>query len=81
MTAIDKLVYLAVIVGPVMTFPQLLLVIQGKTDTSILTWGGYFFISVIWLAYGLKHKDKPIIIVQTSYVLLDGAIVIGLLRS
>lgn len=79
---IDSLIYIAVIAGPLMTVPQISLIwIDGKTDVSLLSWAGYLFIAFAWLFYGIKHKDKPIIYVQLAWIVVDLAVVIGLLRS
>lgn len=79
-TAIDKWVYFAVVFGPLMTLPQVYDIwYAGKTEASAITWGAYTIIAVIWLLYGIKHKTKPIIAVQSIWILLDLAIVIGIL--
>ena len=81
LSSIDYLIYLAVIFGPIMTIPQLSMIwIEGKKESSIVSWGSYLLISCLWLAYGIKHKQKPIIIVQIIWIFLDTLIVIGLLR-
>ena len=78
-STIDWLIYAAVILGPVMTIPQLSMIwIDGKKDSSIISWASYFVIACLWLAYGIKHKDKPIIIVQIAWMVVDALVVIGL---
>ena len=78
---IDKLVYLAVVMGPIMTIPQVYSIwVQKNKGVSVVSWIAYLLISCIWLIYGLKHRDKPIIIVQVIWIALDGIIVAGLLN-
>ncbi len=78
---IDKLVYFAVILGPLMTLPQLYTIwVQNSTDVSVISWASYLGIAVIWLLYGLKHRETPIILVQLLWIVLDALIVIGLMR-
>lgn len=80
-STIDWLIYAAVILGPLMTIPQLSLIwIDGKKDSSLISWSSYLLIAFLWLAYGIKHKEKPIIAVQAAWIVLDALIVIGLLR-
>lgn len=80
-SSVDKLVYLAVIFGPMMTLPQVYSIWIEKSDgVSVISWVSYLVIAVIWLFYGLKHKEKPIIVVQLLWIVLDVLIVVGLLR-
>jgi uncharacterized protein with PQ loop repeat len=77
---IDRLVYAAVILGPLMTLPQVWQVWAAKQQgVSLTTWLAYCIIAAIWLMYGLKHREKPIIYVQLSWLVLDALIVVGLL--
>ena len=78
---IDRLVYLAVIFGPLMTLPQVYAIwVQQSNDVSVVSWISYLVIAVIWLFYGIRHKEKPIILVQLLWIVLDILIVAGLMR-
>jgi len=78
---IDKLVYLAVFLGPLMTLPQVYAIwVQGNKGVSMVSWVAYLLIAVVWLFYGIKHREKPIIAVQLLWIILDIFIVVGLLR-
>jgi len=76
---IDKLVYAARIAAPILTVPQVLKIWIGKSaaGVSALTWGTYTITAVIWLAYGIAHKNKPIIISYGLWIVLELLIVIG----
>lgn len=77
---IDKYIYLAVIIGPLMTLPQVYDIwIKGSREVSIISWVSYLFVAVIWLFYGIKHREKPIILVQLIWIVLDLMIIFGLL--
>lgn len=79
-SSIDRLVYVAVILGPVMTLPQVWNVwVAEQPGVSVITWVAYSLIAVIWLLYGVRHREKPIIMLQLSWLLLDVLIVIGVL--
>lgn len=79
-TLIDILVYFAVIFGPLMTLPQVVAVWHdGAKGVSAATWLAYTLVAVIWLAYGLKHQDRPIIALQTLWLIMDVAVVTGVL--
>lgn len=80
-SAIDRWVYFAVIFGPIMTLPQVYDIwALGKREISVITWSAYVVIATIWLFYGLKHKARPIIIVQAIWIVLDLAVIVGVLR-
>jgi len=77
---IDKLVYIAAIATPIMTLPQLFRAwSRDNGGVSAVTWGAYVVIAVIWLLYALKNRDKPLIILEVSAVILYSLIVVGLI--
>jgi uncharacterized protein with PQ loop repeat len=79
--SVDKLVYVALIT-PFMALPQLWLIVQGKAaGVSLITWATFLIIAVVWLLYGLKHKIRPMILVQSAWIVIDSAIVVGLLMQ
>ena len=77
----DKLVYVAGIGSPIMTFPQLYKIWINKTTEglSLVTWIAYFITAIIWLSYGVVHKDRPIIITNILWVVMDIAIILGII--
>jgi uncharacterized protein with PQ loop repeat len=78
-TTIDKLIMIAAIGTPVMTFPQVYQVwVQHVKGDSVVTWTSYVIIGIIWLMYGLKYKDKPIIIMQSLCIITYSLVVAGL---
>lgn len=79
----DKSMYILPLLAPIMTLPQLLDVWQNhqKAHVSILTWGAYTLLSAIWVYYGFLHKEKQLILVNFLLLLIDGAIVVGLLLT
>jgi len=78
-TGIDLWIYLAVIIAPVMTIPQVYSIwINKEKGVSLITWAAYLFTSIIWLMYGIKHRDLPLIMVYISWVILESLIVIGI---
>lgn len=78
---IDSLVYFAIVIGPLLTMPQLYSIwVQGQKGVSIISWVAYLTAAIIWLLYGIKHKDKPLIIVEAIWVLMDIIIIVGVAR-
>ena len=78
---IDELVYLAVVIGPLLTLPQVYSIwVEGQKGVSIISWFAYLAASIIWLIYAIKHKDKPMLIVEIIWILLDILVIIGVAR-
>lgn len=76
---LDKVIYLVGVLGPVMTLPQIIkiFVLQNASGVSFIT---YFFLTIfsgVWLAYGIVHKEKPIIISNILWIVSELLIVIG----
>ena len=65
----------------VMTFPQVLSVWSGPQagGVSLWSWSAYLLAAVVWLVYGVRQHDKHIYLPCIGWILLDGAIVIGLI--
>ncbi len=77
----DKLIYVAGITGPFLTIPQLYDIwALGRTSgVSLTTWGLFNVVSAVWLAYGVLHREKPIIIAYSLWIFFQTLIVIGLM--
>ena len=80
---IDKFVYIAAIGGPLIILPQIYKVLIEKTveGVSSLTWGGASLVALLWLSYGIAHKDKPIIIANVLYFVFQTAIFLGVILN
>ncbi len=76
---VDRAVYIAGILGPVMTLPQLwkIWVVKNAAGVSLFSWASFLAAAVIWLVYGILHKDKPIIVNYALWVILEALIVVG----
>lgn len=64
-----------------MTVPQAVSVwtIAQATGVSRWSWGAYLLSAVTWLFYGLRKHDKHIWLPCVGWIVLDGAILAGLL--
>ncbi len=65
----------------VMTVPQVLSVWKSRSvsGVSLVSWLTYLISACLWLAYGIRRRDKTIYLACIGWILLDGAVVIGLL--
>ncbi len=75
----DKIIYLAVIAGPIMNLPQLfkIWVLKDATGVSLISWISFSIISVLWLGYGILHKDKPILFMNFALMIIQAMIAYG----
>lgn len=79
--AIDKAMNVVAVIHPMTALPQIFQIYATKdvTGVSLLTWILFMFIGVVFLAYGILHKIKPLIILQLLWFIVDGAVVTGIL--
>lgn len=79
--SLTKLVLAMAIIELLMTLPQVYEIWINKqtSGVSLLTWSFYIFAAIIWLLYGLKIRNKPLIIASALWVIVESTIVIGLL--
>lgn len=77
----DKAIYVIVILGPIMTLPQVfdIWLKKNAAGISIISWGSYLVFSIFWLAYGMMHKEKPLILANIFWIILNVLIVLGAL--
>lgn len=64
-----------------MTVPQVVAVwtTAHVVGVSIASWLAYLCSALLWLVYGLRKRDKTIYVACIGWILLDGAIVLGVL--
>jgi uncharacterized protein with PQ loop repeat len=76
---IDRLIYIVVVVGPIMNVPQLYKIWAHKdaTGVSAVSWIGFSVGSLLWIVYGVAHKDKPIIIMNVALMIIQALIAVG----
>jgi len=46
---------------------------------SLLSWATYLVSACLWLAYGLRRRDRTIYVPCIGWIALDAAIVLGIL--
>jgi len=69
------------IVTMIMTIPQVLTIWMGHqtAGVSLLSWSAYLASAVVWFWYGLRKRDKRIYLPCIGWMLLDGAVIMGVL--
>ena len=78
---VDKLVYLSAILLPLINLPQLYTIWATKNveSVSIISWAGFSIFSMIWVFYGVMHKEKPIIFLNSGLFLTQILIVLSII--
>ena len=75
----DKFICSVGLFGPIATIPQLynVWIEKNASGVSAFSWSAYLSIALMWIGYGILHKEKPIIIIYSGWVIVDLLIVIG----
>lgn len=78
--AIDWLIYPVAIASPLALVPQVvqLYATHSAAGLSYLTWTLLAALNFLWVFYGFLHRERPIIITNLTFMLLDLAIVGGI---
>ena len=76
---IDRIIYFAAIVEPLFSLPQSYQIFHDKAaaNVSIAAWVGFEVMALIWLWYGIVHRDRMILIYQGLFFVIDGSVVVG----
>ncbi len=77
---LDYAVLTVGVLSPVITFVQVWKIWseQNASSSSLVTWGMYFVASLVWFAYGMAHREKPIILSNILYIIATGFVLIGI---
>jgi MtN3 and saliva related transmembrane protein len=78
---LDRWIYVVGVAGPLMTIPQLytLWSTRDAGSLSLSTWSAYLVIAIIWIIYGILHKEKPLVAMYTAWLLIHISVVVGII--
>ena len=78
---IERMLPLLSTVTMVMTLPQVWTVWHDHAvaGVSLLSWATYLVGAGLWLVHGLQKRDKTIYVACIGWILLDAAVVAGVL--
>lgn len=78
---LDRLMYAVGVLAPFALLPQVVQLYTEKSSAgvSLTTWVLLAFSNLLWLMYGVVHRDKPIIIAHFLFIVMDASIVAGVL--
>ncbi len=77
----DRLITVVAILNPIFILPQLwdVWVDKQTQGVSVVSWTAFSIFSLCWLAYGLVHREKPLILSGLLLAILNGLVVVGVL--
>ena len=75
----DNFLLVIAIIGPLMNLPQIydIFINKNASGVSLTTWTMHTVFAVPWLIYGIFHRDKPIIVAYTLWIILNATIAVG----
>jgi len=78
---LDRFLIIVAVVGPLMVLPQILKIFMLKDamGVSALSWGLFALFDIPWIIYGAVHKEKPIIIAYSLWLVTNLIVVVGAL--
>jgi len=81
-SVIRRLAYIAGLIGPFTALPQAFWIWTSHqaAGVSLFSSVGFTAVAGVWLAYGIVMRQGPIVLSSLLWVILDLAIVSGVLR-
>ena len=78
---LDYIVYIFTFVTPLFELPQAIEIFANKSaqDVSVWTWGFFCIDNLVWIAYGIKYKIKPVLISSILFEIIEVATLVGVL--
>ena len=76
---LDKVIFLVGALGPLSTIPQVYVIYATRdaSGVSALSWFMYLIFSVIWVIYGVVHREKAIIFTYSLWILMNSLVAYG----
>jgi uncharacterized protein with PQ loop repeat len=76
---LDNMLLIIAVLGPLSTIPQLtkIFISKNAAGVSTLTFGFFAAFDIPWIIYGMVHKEKPIVLAYTLWLIANLTIVIG----
>jgi len=80
-SGLEKTLRALSIVTMLMTVPQVYGIWFGRnaSGVSALSWSAYLVSACLWFVYGIQKKDRTIYLACVGWILLDAAIVVGVI--
>lgn len=78
---LDWLLYAFMVATPLFEVPQAwkIYATQSANDVSLTTWGFFVVSNTAWISYAIRNRLLPLIVVYSLFMLVEGAIVVGII--
>ncbi|MBW2981031.1 hypothetical protein KY360_06465 [Candidatus Woesearchaeota archaeon] len=79
--SLDNMLLVVAVIGPLVNLPQVIKIfsLKNATGVSAVTFSLFALFDIPWIVYGLVHKQKPIIISYTLWLITNLVVVVGTL--
>jgi len=79
---LDRLIFVVGALGPLATIPQVYTIFahHDSSGISVFSWSAYVLFDIVWLTYGIVHKEKVLIFANILWIVVNGLIVIGAIK-
>ena len=76
---VDSMVYIAGLAIPGLTFIQAYKIWAEKdaAGVSFAAYAGFIVANIVWLSYGVIHKQRPIILMYILLIIFNASVVAG----
>ena len=80
-STLERILRLLSVATMLMTVPQVVTIWIGgnAAGVSLISWLAYLVAACLWFVYGLQKRDKTIYLACVGWVVLDAAIVAGVI--
>ena len=78
---LDRIIFVVGFLGPAFTIPQLWLIygLHETAGVSVLSWGSYAAFNIVWILYGIVHKENAITFTYTLWFIVNSLVAVGAL--
>ncbi len=78
---LDLAILAVAVIGPMANIPQIIQLYSSRDagSLSIITWLFFVLFNLLWMLYGIAHKEKLIMTASISAVIFQIPIIIGIL--
>jgi uncharacterized protein with PQ loop repeat len=76
---LDRLTFIVGVLGPISTVPQVFTVFvhRNAAGVSAISWSLYVLFDIVWLTYGIVHKERAIIVTYSLCIVINGLVALG----
>ena len=76
---LDRVTLVAGILGPIMVIPQIYQIFSTHEahGVSVLSWFAFAVLDIPFIAYGMLHKDRPIVTTYALFCIANTMVAIG----